>query len=270
MEKNRLSRAVLALSELMSRLRGPDGCPWDAMQTDSTIKMYLLEEAYEVLDAVENGSPEDLCQELGDLLFQIIFLARLGEEDGKFDLVEVIEKITEKMKNRHPHVFGLTKVKDADEVVDNWERIKKTEKDTPETSLELLNRVPRDLPALLRAQRLIERASKADFELSDAQGMWVRVGEEFEALTKAIHNQNKERIGKEVGDLLFSLTGLVRHWGLNAENLLRLVSQEYIERFKEMEDELRASGIEPDKATGDEKNQAWKKINSRGRKRKGS
>lgn len=270
MDKNRLSRAVLALSELVSRLRGPDGCPWDAMQTDSTIKMYLLEEAYEVLDAVEKGSPEDLCQELGDLLFQIIFLARLGEEEGEFDLVEVMEKITEKMKNRHPHVFGVTRVRDAEEVADNWARIKKTEKDAPETFSSLLQSVPGDVPALLRAQRLIERASKGDFESPDALGIWAKVEEEFEALRKTIHRQDREKIGEETGDFLFTLVSLTRHWGLNAENLLRLANQGFIERFKEMEEELKSVGIDLDKATVDEKNRAWKKVNSRSRKRKGA
>jgi len=251
MDKKSLSRAVLALSELMSRLRGPDGCPWDATQTDSSIKMYLLEEAYEVLDAVEKGSPEDLCQELGDLLFQIIFLARLAEEKGEFDLVQVIQKITEKMKNRHPHVFGLTKVNSAKEVADNWEKIKKTEKGDTETS-SLLQSVPESLPALLRAQRLIERASKVDFDWPDQEGTWSKVEEEFEALKKSIHSQDKGRIGKELGDLLFLLVSLARHWGLNAENVVRRANQEFFERFKEMEEKLKALDMEPDKAPMDE------------------
>jgi len=116
MNKDKLSRALLSLSELMSRLRMPCGCPWDAQQTDSTIKMYLLEEAYEVLDAIERKAPEDVCGELGDLLFQIIFLARLAEERGEFDLVDVMEKIAEKMIKRHPHVFGSTRVKSVEDV----------------------------------------------------------------------------------------------------------------------------------------------------------
>ena len=127
MNKDRLSGTLSALAELVSRLRGDDGCPWDIKQTDSTIKMYLLEEAYEVLDAIEGGSPEDVCQELGDLLFMILFLSRMAEERGEFDLVEVMEKITEKMINRHPHVFGLTDVKSSEEVDIYWEKIKRKE-----------------------------------------------------------------------------------------------------------------------------------------------
>ena len=128
MDKNELFRGLSALYDLISRLRGTDGCPWDALQTDTTIRMYLLEEAYEVLDAVERGSPEDVCQELGDLLFQIIFLASLAEERGDFDFVRVIERITEKMKGRHPHVFGQTPVRDVEEVAQNWQELNWTNK----------------------------------------------------------------------------------------------------------------------------------------------
>ena len=128
MNKDQLAKALIALSDLVSRLRGPEGCPWDREQTDSSIKMYLLEEAYEVLDAIENGSPEGVCEELGDLLFQIIFLASLAEVRGEFDFTEVMEKIASKMIRRHPHVFGGAQVKNPAEVSKNWEEIKKTEK----------------------------------------------------------------------------------------------------------------------------------------------
>jgi tetrapyrrole methylase family protein/MazG family protein len=128
MNKDQLAKALSALSDLVSRLRGPEGCPWDREQTDSSIKMYLLEEAYEVLDAIENGSPEGVCEELGDLLFQIIFLASLAEVRGEFDLTEVMEKIASKMIRRHPHVFGDAQVKNPAEVSKNWEEIKKNGK----------------------------------------------------------------------------------------------------------------------------------------------
>lgn len=229
MNKDKLSRALLSLSELVSRLRGPCGCPWDAQQTDATIKMYLLEETYEVLDAIERGSSEDVCQELGDLLFQIIFLARLAEETGKFDLVEVIEKITEKMIKRHPHVFGSTRVNSAEDVAENWVRIKKGEVSVPES-----------LPALLRAHRLGERTSKMTTDSPDVEEIWNMVEEAFEDLRKAILDRDKQRIGEETGDLLFGLVNLARHWGLNAEHLLRIVNKKFLERFKETQKALKS------------------------------
>lgn len=246
MNKQKLSRAFLALYDLLSRLRGADGCPWDALQTESTIKMYLLEEAYEVLDAIERASPGDVCQELGDLLFQIMFLARLGEERGEFDLLQLIEQITEKMKNRHPHVFGQATVGSPEEVADNWQRLKKREKDAAKTSSALLQDVPIDLPALLRAHRLSERASRADLESPSAKESWLQVVERFEELKKAVSSSDKERIGRKMGHLLFGLASLARDWGLNAEDLLRHANQKFIERVEEMEQELEALDVEPD------------------------
>lgn len=260
MKKDNLSRAIIALSELMARLRGPGGCPWDIQQTDSTIKMYLLEEAYEVLDAIEKGSSEDVCHELGDLLFQIIFLASLAEDRGKYDLLEVMEKIKEKMINRHPHVFGSTKVRGPEEVAENWERIKKTEKGASRSFSSLLQDIPINLPALLRAQRLSDRASKVGFDWPDAEEIWSKVEEELGELRITISDRDKERIGEEIGDLLFSLVNLSRHWGLNAEHLLRDANQKFIERFREMEQELKVAGIDIYKATPAEMNRAWEKV----------
>ena len=133
MDSDRLSKAIVALTNLVARLRGPEGCPWDARQTDSTIKIYLIEEAFEVLDAIEKSSPEDVCLELGDLLFQVLFLARLADERNEFDFIDVVEKITKKMIHRHPHVFGEVKVNSAEDVANNWANIKKAEKGKPTT-----------------------------------------------------------------------------------------------------------------------------------------
>ena len=151
MNSNRLSKAVVALTDLVTRLRSPAGCPWDAKQTDSTLKMYLLEEAYEVLDAIENSSPEDVCLELGDLLFQILFLAQLAAERKEFDFTDVVEKITEKMIRRHPHVFGETRVADAEDVKRNWAKIKAKEKEAARKTSSVVESVSMNLPALLRA-----------------------------------------------------------------------------------------------------------------------
>jgi tetrapyrrole methylase family protein/MazG family protein len=238
MDKDALSRSLFALIDLLSKLRGPDGCPWDALQTDSTIRMYVLEEAYEVVDAVERGSPEDVCQELGDLLFQILFLASLGEERGEFDFVDVIERITEKMKRRHPHVFGTVEANSAEEVAENWQEIKKREKGSPETSSSLLQGLPVDLPALLRAHRLNERALQTDLDGVVCTKGWSGVEARFAKLKQAVSSEEKKQIGREVGELLFEMANLARDWGLNAENLLRESNQRFIEGFNEAEKAL--------------------------------
>lgn len=260
MNTDRLSKALSDLMGLVSRLRGAGGCPWDARQTDSTIKMYLLEEAYEVLDAIERGGPDDVCQELGDLLFQIIFLSDLARDREEFDLIEVIEKIDEKMVRRHPHVFGDLSVKDSSEVSDNWQKIKLKEKGALRSSSAILQDVPVDLPALLRAHRISDRAAKVGFDWDGKEDIWKKVGEEYKELAEAIADREKDRIGEEIGDLFFSLVNLARHWGLNSERLLRDANKKFTKRFKEMEDELKKAGLDLKEAAPSEMNKAWEEI----------
>jgi len=232
MDPERLSKAVLRLVDLVEKLRGPGGCPWDAKQTDSTIRLYLLEEAYEVLDAIEKASAQDVCQELGDLLFHILFLARLAEERDEFDLTEVVERITEKMIRRHPHVFGKTSVESADDVAINWAMIKKQEKKESGDNSSFLNGIPVDLPALLRAHRLGERASRANLEASDSADAWDIVLNKFEALKDSVSSQDKDKFGQDMGTFLFCLVSLARLWGVNSEHLLRAASNEFIDRIE--------------------------------------
>jgi MazG family protein len=229
MDADRLCRAIVALVELVTRLRSPGGCPWDVKQTDSTLKMYLIEEAYEVLDAIEKSSPKDVCMELGDLLFQILFLAHLAAERKEFDFTEVVEKITEKMIRRHPHVFGETSVDSVEDVTLNWARIKSKEKGAAQKTLSVFESVPTNLPALLRTHRLSERASKLDPDLANGEEIWNKVLEQFEALKSAVTREDTDSVREAMGWLLFSLSNLTRHWGFNAENLLRLTNQEFLE-----------------------------------------
>jgi len=231
MDPDRLLKAVTGLVDLVEKLRGPGGCPWDAKQTDATIKLYLLEEAYEVLDAVEKDSPPDVCQELGDLLFHILFLARLAEERKEFDLSEVVEKITEKMVRRHPHVFGNTTVDGAEDVAVNWARIKQEEKKTNGDTSSLLDGVPISLPALLRAHRLGERASKAGVGTPGSHDAWEKVLEKFGDLKKTAVSGDKDLLGQEIGALLFGLADLARLLGLNSERLLRDANREFLNRL---------------------------------------
>ncbi len=260
MDQTRLTEAIKALVQLVDRLRGPGGCPWDAKQTDSSIKVYLIEEAYEVLDALEKSIPEEVCMELGDLLFHVVFLARLAEERNEFDFVEVIEKITEKMVRRHPHVFGNARVDNVEEVAYNWARIKRNEKNSPEEISSVLKNVPGNLPALLRAHRLSERASKVGFDWVDAKSVWKKVCEEMSELESALIREDRIEIAEEIGDLMFSIVNFARHWGLNAEDQLRITNNKFIQRFKKMESELKGSGIELEDATVEQMDQAWEKI----------
>ncbi|MBN2032626.1 MAG: nucleoside triphosphate pyrophosphohydrolase [Deltaproteobacteria bacterium] len=229
MDKNELAKSFLELCDLVSRLRGPGGCPWDAKQTEETIKTYLLEEAYEVVDAVDQGDQEDLCHELGDLLFQIIFISALAEEKGNFALVKVIKEITRKMVNRHPHVFGSVKAASAEEVAENWVKIKKQERGLAEASSELMESVPSNLPALLRAHRLMERAGQFT---AGGRDMWSKAQDAFHKLSRVAAEKEGKAVKQEIGDLLFTLVGLAGQKGLNAEHVLREKNERFLNRFR--------------------------------------
>jgi len=259
-DTDKLGRAMGELLSLVRRLRAPNGCPWDAKQNNHTIKVYLMEEAYEVLDAIENASSDETCGELGDLLFQIVFLAALAEENGEFDFMEVVEKITAKMIRRHPHVFSNTKVDSADQVAINWARIKREESDEAESVSATLNHVPIGLPALLRAHRLSERAGKIGFDWADRGEIWKKVMEEVEELKRAVESDDEQAAYEEMGDLFFSLVNLSRHWGMNAEDLLRSANRKFLNRFEQMENYLNRRGVSLEKATTDQMNGAWETV----------
>jgi len=233
MNPNDLADVFTALWALVEKLRGPGGCPWDAKQTAVSIKTYVLEEAYEVADAVERGSPEDVRQELGDLLFQVLFMASLYKDSGHFDLQEVIETIRRKMVRRHPHVFGPVEVNSAEEVAANWEKIKKEELGLSENSRWPLEKVPENLPSLLRAYRLIERASKHGLLPFQEEGGWSALQGIWNALGEALIRKDRSQIGRIIGEVLFALAALARQWGLNAEDLLREKNRHFIEETKQ-------------------------------------
>jgi MazG family protein len=223
--------------------------------------MYLLEEAYEVLEAVEKASPQDVCAELGDLLFQILFLTRLAEERNEFDVVDVIERITEKMIRRHPHVFGETTANSADEVTAKWAEIKQAEKGNIPEALSLLKDIPADLPSLLKSHRLIERSSRLGFDWAHGPTAWKQVSQRFRELEEAVTNGDENAVGQGLGELLFSLANLGRRYKLNAESLLRAANQAFLERLERMERELSASGVTLENASDEQKKRAWQKAN---------
>jgi len=225
--------AFTALWSLVERLRGPGGCPWDAKQTAESIKTYLLEEAYEVADAVERGSPEDVCHELGDLMFQVLFMTSIYKSGGNFELHEVLETIRKKMVRRHPHVFGPVEVNSAEEVAANWEKIKKEELGLSENDRWPLEKVPENLPALLRAYRLMERAAKHRLLAPGDEERWSEPQDKWSALREAVLDGDRQRIATTIGEALFGLVALARKWGLSAEDLLRDKNRHFIEEAKQ-------------------------------------
>ncbi|MBW2029548.1 MAG: nucleoside triphosphate pyrophosphohydrolase [Deltaproteobacteria bacterium] len=230
MDSSRLCKAFLGLNDLIKRLRGPDGCPWDRQQTDSSIKMYIIEEAYEVLDAIEKEDPDHICQELGDLIFQIMFLADMAEEEGRFGIAEVLEGIREKMIARHPHVFGGARLETPEEVSQNWAKIKERERPGNDKASSALESIPQSLPALMRAHRLTERASR--FFKEETEEKWAKVEEALGGLKKAVEGKGERDMADSLGLLLFRLSDLARHLGLNAEEALRRANLRFLKDMR--------------------------------------
>lgn len=231
MEKavNSLPAGFDGLIALVETLRGDHGCPWDREQTPEQIKTYLLEEAYEVLDALESGNSEDLCAELGDLLFHIVFLARIFEEAEEFNIGDVVKKISEKMIRRHPHVFGQTQVSGSDEVRQIWHEIKIAEAKDKNTDLNsFFDSVPQQLPALMRAYRISERAAKLGFDRQDVDSIFENLDEELAELKIALKKANSEKLAEKLGDFLFTIVNLSRFMGVHPEAALTRTISKFI------------------------------------------
>ncbi len=222
-----LTRLVL----VMRRLLAPDGCPWDREQSLETLRKYVLEEACEVIDAIDSGDRESLREELGDLLLQVVFQAELMRQGGVFAIDDVVSAIVEKLVRRHPHVFGDLDAKNADEVLQNWEKIKAAEK----KGRGILGGVPRSLPALTRAQRIGEKVARVGFDWEDAKGSRAKVTEELGELDQAIVKGDKVAMEEELGDALFALVNLARHMDVDAEGALRRTIDKFTKRFGHVE-----------------------------------
>lgn len=247
-KKNNWDKAV----KIMERLRGPGGCPWDKEQTHHSLTPYLIEEAYEVLEAIEENQPDRLCEELGDLLLQIIFHSQIAKEDGAFDINEVIENLVSKLERRHPHVFKGEKINTTDEVLKKWEQIKLEEKGSFQRH-SLMDGIPCSLPSLLAAERVQMRAAEAGFDWPDVGGVLEKIKEEAVELAQVYNlseerklrgnlsksKKNASRIKEEFGDLLFALVNFSRFIGINADEALRVTIKKFVNRFKYME---KASG----------------------------
>ena len=254
------------LLAIMRRLRAPGGCPWDAEQTHDSLKRYLLEETYEVIEAIDTGNPELLKEELGDLLLQPVFHAAIAEEAGDFAMADVIQTLCEKLVRRHPHVFADLEIKDSEAQVANWERIKKAEKGEERRSA--LSGIPPHLPALLKAQKIAEKAARAGFDWEHVDQVMAKVMEELHEFEEAMGQGSQERMEAELGDLLFAITNLGRFLALDTEEALRKTLQRFQQRFGYVEEELHAQGRHLQDATLTEMDLLWnqaKKLEKEGR-----
>ena len=256
-------KSLRTLLDVMARLRNPDGgCPWDLEQTFATIAPYTIEEAYEVADAIEGGAPEKIRDELGDLLFQVVFHARMAQEKGWFDFDGVAEAIATKLIRRHPHVFGDRQLSDNAAINQQWEDLKEGERaqararDGSEGSVTLAD-VPRALPALTRAAKLGKRAARVGFDWPDQQGVRAKVDEELAEIEEAVREGQSAHIVEEFGDVLFSLVNWGRHLNIDPEGALRAANAKFEQRFAAMEALAQARGLELKKLSAAEWDALW-------------
>jgi tetrapyrrole methylase family protein / MazG family protein len=229
------AKKLLELLKVIEKLRSPKGCPWDKKQTHQSLKPYLIEEAYEVLTAIDKKDPELLKEELGDLLLQIVLHAQIASEKKEFAMKDIVNVIKEKMINRHPHVFANTKVKDVKQVWQNWEKIKQQEKNNQKKSF--FDGVPRMLPGLYRASKVQKKAARVGFDWPDQKGALAKIDEEVEEFKTEIQKKRKhpKKIKEEFGDILFSLVNLARKLNIDAEDALQSANNKFIDRFGKME-----------------------------------
>lgn len=254
MSKN--GEALEELIAIMDRLLGEGGCPWDREQTHESLVRYLIEETYEVIDAINQGDMDELATELGDLLLQIVFHAALAERSGQFNFAEVARRVSRKMVDRHPHVFGSMQLETADDVLDKWEGFKKKE-----GKKYLLEGIPQGLPALMRAEKMQEKAARVGFDWPNAQGALVKFQEEVEELVRAEEQADKF---EETGDLIFALVNIARLEGVEPEQALQSSNNKFARRFHYIEQKLEESGKNFDEMRLEELDLIWEEAKSKG------
>ncbi len=245
------------LVDIVNRLRSPGGCPWDRKQTHSSLKRNLLEECYEVLEAIDQGPPQALSEELGDVLVQVAFHAHIAEEAGEFDLADVLARVNRKLVRRHPHVFGDTEVMDAEEVERNWEKLKEAEKSKEGGARSPVEGIPKDLPALTYAQLMQDRVGRAGFEWDDISGVLDKVVEEAEELRRAASDAENSM---ELGDLLFTLVNLSRWLNIQAEDALRQANRRFQRRYTTMERLAAGRGLDFARLPLTSKEELWQEA----------
>lgn len=244
--------------EVMAKLRSKEGCVWDIEQTHSSLRRYMVEEVYEVLEAIDLGQGDELCEELGDLLLQIIFHARIAEESNIFSMQQVIDGITDKMVRRHPHVFGDITVRDAGEVILNWDAIKKREYGDERPSV--LDGIPKGMPSLLRAYKLQAKAAKVGFEWDSIGPVWDKIQEELEELKDACARGQIDDMEAELGDVLFSVVNLARFLHVDAEVALHVTNNKFLRRFSYIENKIKENGLMWEKMSLEQLDLLWKEA----------
>jgi MazG family protein len=271
LQDKRVGKLFEDLVAVQARLRAPGGCPWDREQTHETLRTYLIEEAYEVLDAIEKKSPSDLAEELGDLLLQVLFHADLALEAGEFDISDVIAGIRDKMIRRHPHVFGDVIAETAGQVLKNWAQLKAKEKQrktregnsSKDHVPSALDGVPRNIPGLLEAYQLTRRAAQVGFDWERVEAILEKLQEEAAELRAALAASNSRAAEEEVGDLLFSVVNLARFLGLDPEVTLKLSNLKFKLRFQEMEREASSSDRQLANLSKEQLEQLWNAAKSK-------
>lgn len=243
------------LVELMKTLRGPNGCPWDRKQTLPDLKPFVIEEAYEVVDAIDRDDRQALMEEIGDLLLEAVFIANITREEEAFDIYDSITSIHEKLVRRHPHVFGDVEAGDAEQVLVNWEKLKNEERKAENKSV--LAGVPAALPALLKSSRLTEKAARVGFDWRRTDDVFDKLDEEIEELREAVKSDDAKRIEDEMGDLFFTIANIARKSGVNPEEALQSTNRKFMRRFATMESAVRATGRNLDQLTLEEMDALW-------------
>ena len=250
------------LVDTMAQLRGPRGCPWDRAQTPRDLRNYVIEEAYELVHALTEDAPDRVLDELGDLLLQVVFLARIYEEAGHFSIVDVARHLTEKLRRRHPHVFGNATADTPEQVLQNWETMKARERGH-RTVVERLQSVSPALPALAEAWVMQRKAAQVGFDWTDWRAVLQKVREELEELVQVADRDAPDRIEEELGDLLFAVVNLCRHFRVNPEVALKRANRKFIERYGYMEQALQARGLSPEQVSLEEMDRLWEEAKHR-------
>ncbi len=254
---------ITRLIEIIDILRAPDGCPWDREQTPETVKKYILEECYELADAIDEHDPEEVCEELGDIFFMLLFIGRMYEEKEDFEIVRSLELIEEKMIRRHPHIFADVHVNDTHDVTVNWQNIKAQEARDSGKKHSVLGNLPKALPALQRAFRVGERASRISFDWENPDELWEKVDEETAELKNAVQTDDRGEIEEELGDLLFTISNLSRKLQINPEEALQKAVAKFTRRFQAMEQFLEKQGTPLPGTSIQTMNEAWEQVKSR-------
>ena len=249
------------LLEIMRCLRAPGGCPWDAEQTHESIRKNLIEETYEVVEAIDKKDSGMLLEELGDLLMQVVFHAQMEEEKGSFNFDDVADGVCKKLIERHPHVFGEVEVSGVGDVLDNWDAIKRRKKGQKKGSEPMLS-VPRELPALMRAAKIQQKASAVGFDWPDVSGAYDKIIEETQELKNAVDSGVQEDISEELGDVLFSVVNVSRFLKCDAEEALTAASDKFIDRFIRVEQLAKKNGVDMEKASLEELDKLWDIVKS--------